>query len=246
MKLAIALLVASTGTCSVGGTTRLPPSPAEQASPGGAASNSASSSAPDAAATPECAALAAPCTDCTDVELMRREIEYRKCLPVCSTYVEQSAALGSASPRTRQLLQSPTACGKGEETCSPTREVQCEYMIGYVTSSERFVQRMRTEVVDVEQLPDALVHDLLLRYLEHHSRVNSWASSNNLDPDPLLELGGELFSDSQELAEAMIQRLRDAGYPRVDAINALIDLARNPRNPETFEMRRAEAEHGYR
>lgn len=242
MKLAIALLIASTGTCSVGGTTRLPPSPAEQSRPGGTAPNT--SSAPQAA--PECAALAAPCADCTDVELMRREIEYRKCLPVCSTYVEQSAALGSASPRTLQLLQSPTACGKGDETCSPTREVQCEYMIGYVTSSERFVQRMHTEVVDVEQLPDVLVHDLLLRYLEHHSRVNSWASSNNLDPDPLLELGGELFTDSQQLAEAMIQRLRDADYPRVDAINALIDLARHPRNPETFEMRRADAEQGYR
>src|SRR5690606_27263734 len=143
------------------------------------------------------------------------EIQYRKCLPVCSTFVEQRPTLVDASPRTLELLQTPAACGKGDETCSPTQEVQCEYMIGYATSSERFALRMRTDVVDVEQLPDVLVDDLLLRYLDHHARVNRWASSNNLDPDALLELGGELFADSQQLAEAMLQRLRDEDYPRV-------------------------------
>lgn len=163
-------------------------------------------------------------------------------MPVCDAYLDRTDVLVEVPQEAISLLQRPQACGKTETTCSTVEQSQCEYMIGYTTAGVLFRSHF-AEGTTSDKLAEQVREEFLAPYLDHHDRVISWASSNDVDSTSMIALGGELFeTTSSELIGEVTRGLASAADPALPAISALIDLIRYPGDSKTFDARRRAAE----
>lgn len=200
----------------------------------------------------ECRELMEECSECDEMERMRRQILAKQCVPVCDAYLDHAAEIDARVPAEGvELLKTQTLCGKEETKCSPLEESHCAHAVDYVLAGQTFRDFWAEPgaAPPADELISRFHAGFLEEYLDAHAATIEWAARNGVEPTPVLVAGGRLMdlvsSDALDgyHAELAPGPGDDADLSRrYEASGALLELVRQPGDVATWTQRRADLE----